>query len=299
MAGGNSVWNSVRRLAGRVGLRNPFLRHKPSNWIQPNATKADIDYQIDYGIRNGELYAYRLKRMGIRPDARIMEIGPGVAFGGMAYLRAAGMSVAVSDRWLAPWSDAYHSRVYAGIADRLQGQPGFDVSPLRRMVAARGYGDDSVRCVFEAAERLADAGLGEFDAIVSNAVLEHVQGLDETLASLFRLTRSGGVGLHQVDFRDHRDFDRPLEHLFLKPEKFALVNERVHFEYGSRRRQPEYAEAMRHAGFDIETYEISERAKEAYLDRVVTRLGRRRNSTAAWNRDVLADLGGLFWLRKP
>jgi len=209
------------------------------------------------------------------------------------------MRVTVSDRWLAPWFDELHSAVYAGIADRLEDRQGFDVSPLRQMVAAKGYDDESIVCVRKAAEQLTDIDLGEFDAVVTNAVLEHVQSLDTTLASLFQLTRSGGVGIHQVDFRDHRNFDRPLEHLFLTHRKFEEINRAVHFEYGSRRRQPEYAEAMRHAGFDIENYEISERASEAYLDRVVKRLGGLQNSTAAWSRDVLADLGGLFLLRKP
>jgi hypothetical protein len=299
MAGGSYVWNSVRRLARGLGLRNPYATHTPSNWIPPRATPADIEYQISYGIQCGELYAYRLHRLGVRADARVMEIGPGVAFGGMAYLRAAGMRVAVSDRWLAPWFDEFHSAVYAGIADRLEDRQGFDVSPLRQMVAARGYDDESIVCVRKAAEQLTDIGLGEFDAIVSNAVLEHVQSLDTTLASLFQLTRSGGVGIHQVDFRDHRNFNQPLEHLLLTPRKFEEINKAVHLEYGSRRRYPDYVDSMSRAGFQIEAYEITEHIDERYLDRVVERLSRQRHADPTWSRATLAQLGGLFSLRKP
>jgi SAM-dependent methyltransferase len=228
-----------------------------------------------------------------------MEIGPGFAFGGMAYLRAAGMRVAVSDRWLAPWFDEFHSAVYAGIADRLEDRQGFDVLPLRQMVAARGYDDETIVCVRKAAEQLTDIGLGEFDAIVSNAVLEHVQSLDTTLASLFQLTRSGGVGIHQVDFRDHRNFDQPLEHLLLTPRKFEEINKAVHLEYGSRRRYPDYENSMSRAGFQIEAYEITEHIDERYLDRVVERLSRQRHADPTWSRATLAQLGGLFSLRKP
>ena len=60
---------------------------------------------------------------------------------------------------------------------------------------------------------------GYFDALVSNAVLERIKNANKAFTELFRVTSSGGVGLHQVDYRDHRDFARPLEHLLLDPNR--------------------------------------------------------------------------------
>lgn len=299
MAVVNVLQNYLRIAARRIGLRNPLAHHRPTNLSLLAASEADIDYQIAYGIRNGELNAWRLGQLGVGPGARVMEVGPGVAFGGMAYLLAMGMRVSVSDRWLAPWSETLHRPVYAGIADRIAGKPGFDVAPLRRMIAANGYVDGIITCIFKASEDLATVGLAPFDAIVSNAVLEHVENLPQAMASLFELTATGGVGLHQIDFRDHRNFARPLDHL-LTPKKFGQQNAKVHFEFGSLRRLPDYVRDIQGAGFRIEKYDANSLADFVYVDTVLAALRRKAGKgKPAWSRAVLADLGGIFALRRP
>jgi SAM-dependent methyltransferase len=295
------VVGSLRGVARRLGMRNPLARATPTNWQIPPATAADIEYQVQYAVSNGEDRLQRLQHLGIEiAGARILEIGPGIAFGGMAYLRAAGADVTVTDRWLAKWSDTFHGPVYAAIADRLEGQTGFDVAPLRRMITGGGYIEGTIRCVTDAAEDLGSLADGAFDALISNAVLEHIERPAIAFGELFRVTRSGGVGLHQVDFRDHRDFSLPLEHLLIDPANFAAMNRRVHSEFGSQLRQPDYAELLQAAGFRIERYESNDTASAAYIDTVMQRLDKqRRRRPPNWTRDVLSDLGGLFWLRKP
>lgn len=295
----NRFWSAAKAAARKLGLRNPYASHDPSNWSAPDCSPEHIEHCVSYGIRSGELYALRLQSLGVSSGSAIMEIGPGAAFGGMAYLRAAGMRVAVSDRWLAPWFDAFHSPVYSKIADRLESLQGFDVAPLRRMVAAKAYIDEEFVCVCAAAEQLPLTKLDGFDAIVSNAVLEHVFDIDDTLESLFRITKPGGVGIHQVDFRDHRNFDRPLEHLLLKPEKFTQINTRVHHEFGSRLRPADYATSMLRAGFRIESYDANQLADDRYLDEVVSRMNRYSGANSHWSRSSLAELSGLYFLRKP
>lgn len=292
--------NTLRRAARRIGLRNPFARPRAVNDIAPAATPEAISYQIDYAIGPGALLAKRLEDLGIPvAGARILEIGPGVAFGSAAYLRAAGAHVTVVDRWLARWSEPFHGPVYSGIADRLDKQTGFDVAPLRRMVEAKGYVDDTINCVREPSEALTSIADGAFDAVISNAVLEHIEVPEAAFAEFFRVTRPGGAGLHQVDFRDHRNFDRPLDHLLMRPDAFDRLNRRYHLEYGSRRRQPDYASLLVGAGFTIERYESNETANPAYLEEVLAKLARTGRMQAEWSREALADLGGLFFLRRP
>lgn len=288
-------------MARKLGVRNPLAKPTPTNWQAPPATATDIEYQVQYAFSNGEDRLQRLQQLGIEiAGARILEIGPGIAFGGMAYLRASGADVTVTDRWLAKWNDAFHRPVYSAIADKLEGRSGFDIAPLRRMIAAGGYIEGTIRCVTDAAEDLASMADGAFDAVISNAVLEHIERPARAFGELFRVTRSGGVGLHQVDFRDHRDFSLPLEHLLIDSANFAAMNRRVHYEFGSQLRQPDYTALLDAAGFRIERYESNDRASAAYVETVVQRLDkRRRGRPPNTTREVLSDLGGLFWLRKP
>lgn len=294
------VIDAIRNVARRYGIRNPVARPRAVNDHVPTPTPEDLAYQIEYALTPGALQVWRLEGLGIPiAGARILEIGPGVAFGAAAYLRAAGAHVTVADRWLSRWSDPYHGPIYSGIADKLEGKAGFDVAPLRRMVDAKGYVDGTITCLLEPSEALRSIADGAFDAVLSNAVLEHVETPARAFPELFRVTRPGGVGLHQVDYRDHRNFDTPLEHLTMKPGEFDRLNRRFHMEYGSQCRQPEYARELTAAGFVIERYERSETANADYLDDLMKRLSTSGRSQPGWSREVLGDLGGLFFLRRP
>jgi SAM-dependent methyltransferase len=271
----------------------------PGNWLPPEATPESIAFQVDYGLGGGETMHRELQSLGIDPaSSRILEIGPGIAFGSMAFLRAAGARVAVTDRWLAPWSQSFHGPVYSTIADKLEGREGFDVAPLRRMVAASAYDASTIECIQDAAEDLSSIPDGTFDAVISNAVLEHIERPAVAFKELYRVTREGGAGLHQVDFRDHRDFNRPLEHLLLSVEEFMTPNRVYSFEWGSQLRQPDYVALLTAAGFSMERYGSNDRASEDYLDDLLARAAAQGKDAATLPREVLADLGGFFWLKK-
>jgi hypothetical protein len=69
-------------------------------------------------------------------------------------------------------------------------------------------------------ERLGLLDGQQFDLIVSNAVLEHVFDFASACRMLAMLTRIGGVNSHQIDFRDHLNFERPLEFLLRSDTRF-------------------------------------------------------------------------------
>jgi SAM-dependent methyltransferase len=134
---------------------------------------------------------------------------------------------------------------------------------------------------------------------VSNAVFEHFSDPGAALRELARVTKAGGVGVHQVDFRDHRDLDRPLEHLLFEPAVFRRLNERANTEYGSQLRRQDYDGLILDVGFAIEAYETNSQAENAYLDDFEPRLRRAQQSPYADRpREHLAELGGLFMLRR-
>jgi len=51
------------------------------------------------------------------------------------------------------------------------------------------------------------------DFLFSNAVLEHVRNPLESISETRRILKKGGITSHQIDLRDHRDFNRPLKFL--------------------------------------------------------------------------------------
>lgn len=294
------VIDIIRNVARRYGIRDQVAKPSAVNLHVPASTPEDIACQIEYAVTPGALQARRLEELGITvAGARVPEIGPGVAFGTAAYLCTAGAHVTVADRWLSRWSHPYHGPIYSGIADRLEGRPGLDVSPLRRMVEAKGCVEGAITCLREPSKALTSIADSAFDAVLSNAVLEHIETPEKAFRELFRITRSGGVGMHQVDYRDHRSFSRPLDHLLMKSRTFDRLNRRFHMECGSQRRQPEYARLLATAGFVIERYDSNETADAAYLDGVMRNLAASGRSNPEWKREALADLGGLFLLRRP
>jgi SAM-dependent methyltransferase len=137
---------------------------------------------------------------------------------------------------------------------RLDGSPdaGFDESRL------------AWRCPVDAAAT--PFGDGEFDVVLSNATLEHVRDPPAVVRESLRVVAPGGVGFHQIDFRDHRDFARPLEFLKVGPSQWEAVfaapgqelppdlppgRIRAAFEYTNRWRVSDFVRAFESAGAEI------------------------------------------------
>jgi SAM-dependent methyltransferase len=95
-------------------------------------------------------------------------------------------------------------------------------------------------------------GNGEADAVFSVSLLEHLDRVEAALKSLRRITKRGGVGVHVVDFVDHRIYAgaRFSPYEFLKePPGTALV-------HGCNRvRCHEFADLFDAHDFAVETIE--------------------------------------------
>ncbi|MEO1136050.1 MAG: methyltransferase domain-containing protein [Pseudomonadota bacterium] len=294
--------DQIRTIARRAGLRRFWRRATPGNFLPHETTPEAIADQVDYALGCGRSYLDRLKGLGVAvEEASILEVGPGIAFGAMAYLRAHGAKVAVADAWLAPWRDPFHPAFYAKLTEAIEEEaPNADVSFLHRAIANGGYDDEFISLHKREAEALSDIESGSIDFVFSNAVLEHLRAPSKAFEELHRVTRSGGYGVHQVDFRDHRDFSNPLEHLLLSAKEFSVLSKQVHREYGAQMRQPEYADLLNRAGFSIIDYHSNDSADEFYLDTFEPRL--RASPKSPYKdcpRETLADLGGLFTVQRP
>lgn len=103
-----------------------------------------------------------------------------------------------------------------------------------------------------------------FDFIYSNAVLEHMTGLDEMFHKLSQLLAPGGLMLHSIDLREHLS-DRPIadKNTSIEFYKFSVEEWSRRYPPGSnshinRLRLCDYRRLFEEAGFQIIHEEITQ-----------------------------------------
>jgi SAM-dependent methyltransferase len=156
-----------------------------------------------------------------------------------------------------------------------------------------------VRVIAAPAENLWEVSTGSIDIVFSNAVLEHTESPAGMARELHRITRSGGYGIHQVDFRDHRDFSRPLEYLLLGADDFERMFAERHGECGRQIRHYEMRELFEEAGFKVAGFDANWIAKDGYLDDFLPRLQASQSAYCDVPRSELRTISGRFFLQKP
>jgi SAM-dependent methyltransferase len=65
--------------------------------------------------------------------------------------------------------------------------------------------------------------IGELDFVHSTSALEHVMDPEKIAAKLAAVVKSGGHMYHSIDFRDHRDFNRPFDFLTLLDREYNPI----------------------------------------------------------------------------
>lgn len=135
-----------------------------------------------------------------------------------------------------------------------------------------------------------------FDYIVSVAVLEHVENLNNLMVNNYHALKPGGYSLHWVDFRDHRDFNLPLEFLAVPTVEWQSIYEDLgHYPMGSQVRPSQIESIFRHAGFDVVNVIHTNLIDNQYLSNLIPRIARDFNSLQ------YSDLqigGALYVLRR-
>lgn len=248
---------------------------------------ATLDHEVTYALNLARHYIQLLAelRLPVR-GARILELGPGLDFAPQLALAGLGADVTVADRFLAEWNGAYHGEFYRRFRDRWDGP----TAALDAVIAANGYPPEVITRVAEPAESLTAVADRSCDLVVSNAVLEHVYDLPAVCRALARVTRSGGFGVHQIDFRDHWNFARPLEFLVYESAGWQLRMSRGRVGRGNRHRLSDHVNAFQNAGFQIMQVDTNMKADQAYLDDFLPRL---RASRSPYRDRGVEDLAAL------
>jgi SAM-dependent methyltransferase len=252
---------------------------QPVNLRKRDNSARAIEQHVGYAIAVAEGYLGHWQNFsgravcdGPQPLAglRVLELGPGATLGVPVLLACAGARVAVSDRFLAAWDDDFHPAFFRELLRQVDGRgPSFG-DPIRELLRADGFVPTVIESYACGAEGL-DHIDRSFDLVLSNAVLEHVLNVEATATNLARLTAPGGVGFHQVDFRDHRDFDRPLEFLTLPEDEFTQMRRDCFCECGCRWRVSEMTATFEEAGFTVRAH-VNLQTTPEYLADVRPRL---------------------------
>lgn len=286
-----------------IALRSYLRRHlprPPMNHRVRDSSSSAIDADVSYALKVGQVHLDLLAAEGIEPDGKtILELGPGINFGSALLLACYGARPIVADRFLANWDLAYHPKFYTALRTRLAARcASADLRPLDWMLERNGCTNDDISRVWRGAEDLQGVPDSGVDIVFSNAVLEHLFDLPAACRELGRVSKPLAWGFHQVDFRDHLDFARPLEYLLLADQQFRRMFAARHGEGGSQWRPTEMARLFETAGFDAVRFDINMTAEEEYLREFEPRLREAASRYRNIPLSELGTLGGRFCLRR-
>jgi SAM-dependent methyltransferase len=272
------------------------------NAIKQDCRPEAIEAAARHALMVGKGHLAKVSGWLKRPPAGldVLELGPGPDFGSTLTLAAMGARIAVADRWLPVWDRDYHGAVYRRLAALIAEElPGANVTPILQLVEADAHLAEVVR-TYPDAETLEQAPDQAFDLVISNAVYEHIVDVAAASQRVFDVLRPGGYSIQQVDLRDHRNFDAPLDYLLMTPqEEEAWLRETEHHQ-GCQRRRAEYEAAFDRAGFEMISAWVDTRAEPDYMAQFLPRLracqGARFQHAAPAE---LEDLGICYVHRRP
>jgi len=287
------ILDMARHIKAR--LRNSLWpqAYAPANFQSrdPAALERDVGYALQIAVNQ----MAHIQKIGFSlAGKKILELGPGSDFGPQLIFASLGAKVTVADRFLAPWDQHYHPQFYRMLRARWDGP----APALDAVIEANGYPSEAIGQIALAGEQLNRVPAGSFDFVLSNAVLEHVHDLPQVARNLALITRSPGLNMHQIDFRDHSDFSRPLEFLLLSDRAHAEIFRRRNGECGNRLRASEASLHFQAAGFAVDAIEQNGLADENYLREFLPRLRQSRSVYRDWPAEDLRIISALFTLRK-
>ncbi len=263
-----------------------------------STTKYDPREDVAYAISIGNLYLGFLDRMGIPVKGScILELGPGKNYGSTIFLSCFGAHCTVADKYLSNWDENTHPIFYSALGQVIERKfPKADISPIKKLLQQNKYHPDVIQQISSPSEDLSSLPANYFDVVLSNAVLEHVVNPAASLNEIYRVTKGGGWNIHQIDYRDHRDYEQPLEYLFVENNDFAQMFKERNGECGNRYRAREFVSFFKNAGFLIDAVEHNMFAAHEYL---VTTKERMAKNGMAYAEEDLSILSGRIYASKP
>lgn len=119
---------------------------------------------------------------------------------------------------------------------------------------------------------LSDAS-SEYNLIISRAVLEHVNSLEETMLDISRSMKPGGISLHQVDLKSH-GLDRYAEFDFLTWPTTLYRLMYSHKGFPNRWRVDKYRDLAKHAHLNLKKLSPTNRLGTEEVNTIYAKLAK-------------------------
>ncbi|MDR1241381.1 MAG: class I SAM-dependent methyltransferase [Deltaproteobacteria bacterium] len=287
-----------------------------------------IRQDVEYAFSCIAKYMEYFPRENIHGSS-VCEIGPGKNMAVCLTFKSLGAAGSYAvDKYLKPWNEEYHPEFYKAMAYAVRSRwPDADMNPFIQCIERNGHAAENVSILAEDAEILAGIPDASLDFLYSWAALEHLYAPPRAFARFAALTKPGGLGMHQVDFRDHHDFSRPLEfllHLYRwnqEPDEAAYawlagrlgrsanqarlegfdangLIRRICGYHGNSYRHVDYDALWAGNGFSVEGFEKNMSAGETYLGDFLPRLAHADVPCRRLSKNNLDVVSGLYKLRK-
>ena len=288
------------------------LYFSTSDNSDPNTNGRSYTAALSNELYFAERYAYSrgqvnqlLARLNLAPPdlrgKRVLEVGPGRDMGFALILAGLGATTVGIEKYKPGWTEDWHSPFIDVICrEAAEDFAGFDPAPLRRCQAMNGFDPSCVAHRQKSMEDFSSVGCDGFDITCSQAVLGHVGNPELALDNLYLVTRPGGMGVHVIDLRDHRDFAAPLEFLLLDEHGFeAALQGKDRYWFGNPLRLGGWLKLWRNTEFkDIECIVDAPTADDAYLRHFLPRLRCSNSPYRDMPEEDLKPLGAQFVVRR-
>ncbi|WP_460815062.1 methyltransferase domain-containing protein [Luteimonas pelagia] len=283
-------------LTNQVARFTPGLYFRLTRQTGRGAGVEDPAQIAGYFVRCFDEYMARLEVPPGRAEAflsgkTVLEYGPGDVLGVALLMYAHGAaSVRCVDRFPLERASATNLAVYRSLLERLEpaqrerGSAAFN----RHGEPASAFRPDAIRYDVT---RDGLAGAREaYDLVVSRAVLEHVDRLEQTIADIAGAMRRDAVAIHKVDLKSHgMDRYHPFDFLTWPEPAYRLMNS--HKGNPNRWRVDKYRDLVSRHGLRFRALSDTGRLAPEQIERIRSSLASRFRGIPT---DDLAWLG--FWM---
>lgn len=259
-----------------------------------------FDYHADYAAGILQFYMSHLgANWDVFRGAGVLEIGPGRQLGPALLMAGLGARVSCVEKYHCGWNPDWHPFLIEALL-RLIRRRGWaiDERPFILSLETASFDQAGIQILPHSIEDLPDGFRERADISLSHSVLEHVQDTRSALRQLCRAMKKGAVGVHRIDFRDHRDFADPLGFLLLDDATFEEVTDPYKYAHGNRLRLRDQMIVAAEAGFTRIEFLTEMTADPDYLARFIPLLRASRSKFARMSADDLQPLSGVFLLRR-
>lgn len=297
----NFIKNIVFKLLSKIKTNQVDTNNVNSlyNYYSTDSENIQHDAKYAFDIAQNYISYMHEQKIDLR-NKNILEIGPGTHFGTIFLLKCMGAAhIAVVDRFLVNYNPSYHSDIYKNLAFQIAEKVScVDTSIFNECIKQEehiGSGFSQYHCGLENMHEIHD---NNFDIVLSNAVLEHLEDPMKAFNELYRVTAPGGVGFHQVDFRCHKDFSRPLDFLLMDDAERKQFIENAQFSCGNGWRLSEYKKMLVDCGFKIISATPNMLAEDIYFDEFIKKLNAGTSRYRNFSQEDLRALGVLIVTQK-